>query len=80
MEHLKKAPRTEAYGEENDESINSVWSLADNPERYAELFGGAQQWGGQMRRHCTVTPDQSAGSCALWSSQLIVLLRKLTRQ
>lgn len=25
--------------------LNSVWVFSDNPERYAELFGGAQQWG-----------------------------------
>ncbi|EPZ1835774.1 hypothetical protein ACXK2M_004647, partial [Escherichia coli] len=23
--------------------LNSVWVFSDNPERYAELFGGAQQ-------------------------------------
>ena len=27
--------------------LNSVWVFSDNPERYAELFGGAQQWGQQ---------------------------------
>ncbi|MGQ7171296.1 hypothetical protein ACUOCP_34550, partial [Escherichia sp. R-CC3] len=27
--------------------IPSVWVFSDNPERYAELFGGAQQWGQQ---------------------------------
>ena len=28
--------------------LNSVWVFSDNPERYAELFGGAQQWGQQV--------------------------------
>ncbi|MGE2764733.1 electron transfer flavoprotein subunit alpha [Escherichia coli] len=28
--------------------LNSVWVFSDNPDRYAELFGGAQQWGQQV--------------------------------
>ena len=28
--------------------LNSVWVFSDNPERYAELFGSAQQWGQQV--------------------------------
>ncbi len=28
--------------------LNSVWVFSDNPERYAELFDGAQQWGQQV--------------------------------
>lgn len=28
--------------------LNSVWVFSDNPERYAELFGGAQQWSQQV--------------------------------
>ena len=42
--------------------LNSVWVFSDNPERYAELFGGAQQWGQQV--YAIV---QGAGSYALWS-------------
>ncbi|MEJ9998591.1 electron transfer flavoprotein subunit alpha [Escherichia albertii] len=28
--------------------LTNVWVFSDNPERYAELFGGAQQWGQQV--------------------------------
>ncbi len=46
--------------------LNSVWVFSDNPERYAELFGGAQQWGQQVYDHCTKYRP-GAGSYALWS-------------
>lgn len=45
--------------------LNSVWVFSDNPERYAELFGGAQQWGQQV--YAIVQKYRPAGSYALWS-------------
>lgn len=46
--------------------LNSVWVFSDNPERYAELFGGAQQWGQQVYAIVQNT-DPGADSYALWA-------------
>ncbi len=50
--------------------LNSVWVFSDNPERYAELFGGAQQWGPTGVCHCTKYRP-GAGSYALWSKMYL---------
>lgn len=50
--------------------LNSVWVFSDNPERYAELFGGAQQWGQQVYAIVQNT-DPGAGSYALWSKMYL---------
>ncbi len=50
--------------------LNSVWVFSDNPERYAALFGGAQQWGQQV--YAIDTKYQpGAGSYALWSKMYL---------
>ncbi len=50
--------------------LNSVWVFSDNPERYAELFGGAQQWGQQV--YAIVQKYRpGAGSYALWSKMYL---------
>ena len=40
--------------------LNSVWVFSDNPERYAELFGGAQQWGQQVYAIVQNTDEEQA--------------------
>ncbi len=47
--------------------LNSVWSFSDNPERYAELFGGAQQWGQQVYAIVQKYRAGAGGSYALWA-------------
>ena len=49
--------------------LNSVWVFSDNPERYAELFGGVSN--GANRCMPLYKIPTSAGSYALWSKMYL---------
>ena len=57
--------------------LNSVWVFSDNPERYAELFGGAQQWGQQV--YAIVQNTDQAQAVMPYGPKCIYVLRKTTR-
>ncbi len=58
--------------------LNSVWVFSDNPERYAELFGGAQQWGQQMYAIVQKYRPVRRQLC-LMVQNVFMFLRKTTR-
>ena len=58
--------------------LNSVWVFSDNPERYAELFGGAQQWGQQV--YAIVQNTDQAQAVMPYGPKCIYVLGKTTPQ
>ena len=57
--------------------LNSVWVFSDNPERYAELFGGAQQWGQQV--YAIVQNTDQAQAVMPYGPKVFMFLSKTTR-
>lgn len=57
--------------------LNSVWVFSDNPERYAELFGGAQQWGQQV--YAIVQNTEQAQAVMPYGPKCIYVLEQTTR-
>ncbi len=58
--------------------LNSVWVFSDNPERYAELFGGAQQWGQQQHSGVFIFQQGSNAFGVIFSAlQRVVLLKNI---
>lgn len=57
--------------------LNSVWVFSDNPERYAELFGGAQQWGQQV--YAIVQNTDQAQAVMPYGPKCIYVLAQTTR-
>lgn len=59
--------------------LNSVWVFSDNPERYAELFSGAQQWGQQVYAIVQNT-DQAQAVMPYGPQGIYILEQKSTLQ
>lgn len=57
--------------------LNSVWVFSDNPERYAELFGGAQQWGQQV--YAIVQNTDQAQAVMPYGPKCIYVLEQMMR-
>ena len=55
--------------------LNSVWVFSDNPERYAELFGGAQQWGQQV--YAIVQNTEQAQAVMPYGRKFIYVLEQI---
>ena len=58
--------------------LNSVWVFSDNPERYAALFGGAQQWGQQVYAIVQKIPTGRRQLC-LMVQNVFMFLSKMMR-